>query len=191
MPVPVRILLISGSTRGESGNTAALRTLQAIAPAPVTASLYQGLAALPAFNPDDDHDPLPPAVAGLRQQIAAAGAVLICSPEYAGLIPGSMKNLLDWTVGGTEMSGKPVAWINVAASGRGQGAEQALATVLGYVGAAIVGAACRRLPLAPGAAGPDGLIADPAFRAGLAEVLRAITAAVPARPADAGRDGPG
>jgi chromate reductase, NAD(P)H dehydrogenase (quinone) len=54
--------------------------------------LYEGRSGLPAFNPDDDHDPLPPAVADMRQQIAAADAALFCTPEYAGLIPGSLKN---------------------------------------------------------------------------------------------------
>jgi NAD(P)H-dependent FMN reductase len=175
MTAQVRILLISGSTRAGSSNTSALRTLQAIAPGSVMAVLYPGLSSLPAFNPDDDHEPLPPAAADLRQQIGAADAVLFCIPEYAGLMPGSLKNLLDWTVGGTEMAGKPAAWINVAAGGRGTGAQQALATVLGYLDAAVIEPACRDLPLGPGAAGPDGLVADPAFRAGLAEVVRAIT----------------
>ncbi len=169
-----RLLLISGSTRAGSGNTAALRTLQAIAPATVAAGLYPGLASLPAFNPDDDHEPLPPAVADLRQQIGAADAVVFCTPEYAGGLPGSLKNLLDWTVGGVEMSGRPAAWVNVATPGRGTGALQALATVLGYVGAAVIEPACRDLPLAPGAAGPDGLVADPAFRASLAEIVQAL-----------------
>ncbi|MGD0240963.1 MAG: NAD(P)H-dependent oxidoreductase [Streptosporangiaceae bacterium] len=35
--------------------------------------------------------------------------------EYAGTLPGSLKNLLDWTVGGGEIYGKPAGWINVAA----------------------------------------------------------------------------
>jgi hypothetical protein len=112
-----RILLISGSTRGGSTNTAALRTAGAVAPAQVTARLYDGLAGLPAFNPDDDHEPLPPAAAGLRREIAAADALVFCTPEYAGTLPGSFKNLLDWTVGGVEVSGKPVAWINVGCRG--------------------------------------------------------------------------
>lgn len=43
---------------------------------------------------------------------AAADAVLFCTPEYAGALPGSFKNLLDWTVGGGETYGKPAAWIN-------------------------------------------------------------------------------
>src|SRR5262249_37352012 len=50
MGEPARVLLISGSTRGGSVNTAALATVAALAPAPVTAVAYDGLAALPAFN---------------------------------------------------------------------------------------------------------------------------------------------
>ena len=49
----VRVLLVSGSTRRGSTNTAALATAAATAPGRVTAALYDGLADLPAFNPDD------------------------------------------------------------------------------------------------------------------------------------------
>ena len=178
----MRILLISGSTRGGSGNTAALRTIRDLAPAGVTAVLYEGLAGLPAFNPDDDGERVPAPVAELREQIAAAGAVVFCTPEYAGTLPGSFKNLLDWTVGGAQLYGKPVAWINVAAEGRGDGAQATLDTVLGYVGAVPVEAACRRLPVARGWVGPDGTIADPGFRAAMADVAATIASAI--TPAD-------
>jgi NAD(P)H-dependent FMN reductase len=97
----VRVLLVSGSTRRGSTNTTALATAAAAAPGRVTTALYDGLAGLPAFNPDDDGDRLPEAAAGLRRQIA--DAVLFCTPEYAGTLPGSFKNLLDWTVGGGEI----------------------------------------------------------------------------------------
>jgi chromate reductase, NAD(P)H dehydrogenase (quinone) len=173
-----RILLISGSTRGGSANTAALRTMRAIAPRPVTAVLYEGLSGLPAFNPDDDQNPLPPAARELREQIAAADAVVFCTPEYAGSLPGSFKNLLDWTVGGGEMYGKPAAWINVAHSGRGAGAEQSLASVLGYVGAAVLDGACRQITVSGQAVGPDGLVNDPGFRAEAAKVIDVIVSAV-------------
>jgi chromate reductase, NAD(P)H dehydrogenase (quinone) len=173
-----RILLVSGSPRSGSSNTAALRTMRDVAPEPVTAALYDGLSGLPAFNPDDDHEPLPRAAAELRQQIAAADAVVFCTPEYAGSLPGSFKNLLDWTVGGGEMYGKPAAWINVAAPGRGAGAQESLASVLGYVGAAIIEPACRRITVTGQAVGQDGLVADPAFRAEVATVLDAIVNAV-------------
>jgi chromate reductase, NAD(P)H dehydrogenase (quinone) len=171
-----RVLLVSGSTRGGSGNTAALRTAAALAPGGVTAVMYEGLAGLPAFNPDLDGDRLPEAAAALRRRIAEADAVLFCTPEYAGSLPGSLKNLLDWTVGGGEMYGKPAAWINVAGAGRGKGAEDALAVVLGYVGAVIVETACRRIPVDRAAISPEGAITDPQVKADLAQVWEALLA---------------
>jgi NAD(P)H-dependent FMN reductase len=162
-------LLVSGSTRSGSTNTAALITAAALAPPGVTAVLYQGLAGLPAFNPDDDGEFLPEPVAELRREIATADAVLFCTPEYAGTLPGSLKNLLDWTVGGGQLHEKPVAWLNVAAANRGQGAQQTLASVLGYVGAVTVEAACRHIPVDRSAIGADGTISDPGFADGLAE----------------------
>jgi NAD(P)H-dependent FMN reductase len=169
-----RILLLSGSTRGGSTNTAALRTAQAVAPPGTATVMYEGLAGLPAFNPDDDTEPLPAPVAELRREIAAADALLICTPEYAGTLPGSFKNMLDWTVGGTEISGKPVAWINVAAEGRGAGAHETLALVLGYVTADVIAAACLRLPLSRAAVNGRGLITDREFRGELAGVLALV-----------------
>ncbi|HEU5419611.1 MAG TPA: NAD(P)H-dependent oxidoreductase [Streptosporangiaceae bacterium] len=172
-----RILLISGSTRGGSTNTSALRTIQAVAPDGVTAELYDGLAGLPAFNPDQDGADVPAPVAVLREQIAAADAVVVCTPEYAGTLPGSFKNLLDWTVGGGELYGKPVAWVNVANTGRGGGAQETLLTVLGYVGASIVEDACRRLPVSREWVGADGTITDPQFRAAMTEVAATLASA--------------
>jgi chromate reductase, NAD(P)H dehydrogenase (quinone) len=163
-----RALLVSGSTRAGSVNTAALATVAALAPPGVTAVTYEGLAALPAFNPDHDGDRLPGEPARLRQEIALASVVWISTPEYAGSLPGSLKNLLDWTVGGGQLYHKPVAWLDVAAEGRGSGASNALLTVLGYVGADIVEAACRRIPVDRAAVGPDGTVTDPGFRAAMA-----------------------
>jgi chromate reductase, NAD(P)H dehydrogenase (quinone) len=183
----VRILLISGSTRGGSTNTAALRTAAALAPQGMATVHYTGLADLPAFNPDDDQDGrLPASVVDLRQQLAAADAVLFCTPEYAGSLPGSAKNLLDWTVGGGELYRKPVAWINVAAAGRGEQAHATLATVLGYVGAVPIETACRRVVVARDAIGPDGIVTDVAARAGIAAVLQTIAHHLSASPATAG-----
>ena len=167
----MRVLLISGSTRSGSSNTAALATVAALTPRSVTADRYDGLAALPAFNPDDDGDRLPETVAGLRGDIERSDAVLFCTPEYAGTLPGSFKNLLDWTVGGGQLYGKPVAWLNVAAEGRGTGAQETLRSVLGYLSAVIVESACRHVPVDRSAIGDDGIVTDPAVRAAIAEVL--------------------
>jgi chromate reductase len=175
-----RILLISGSTRGASTNSALLRTAALCTPLGVSAVVYDGLADLPHFNPDDDRDPLPPAVAELRSAIAASSAMLFCTPEYAGTLPGSFKNLLDWTVGGTEIAGKPVAWVNAAADPRrGAGATATLRTVLGYVQAQIVEDACRHVPV-PSESAREGLIADQATRAAVRDVLSALVGAASA-----------
>ncbi|MGW2670256.1 hypothetical protein ACWC5F_19600 [Streptomyces sp. NPDC001272] len=80
-------------------------------------------------------------------------------------------------MGGTEISDKPVAWVNAAAPGRGGGAEATLRTVFGYTGAAVVDAACVRLPVDRAAVGADGTVADPAVRARLAEVLALLAGA--------------
>src|SRR5262245_59306201 len=169
---PIRILLISGSTRGASTNSALLRTAQAVAPAGVITTLFEGLTALPHFNPDDDHEPLHPAVTALREEIARAHAVLFSTPEYAGALPGSFKNLLDWTVGGGEIYRKPVAWINASSLPTGaKDAHASLNKVLGYLAVDLVAAACVRIPVARGSIGEDGLIADAKIRAGLKSVV--------------------
>ena len=177
----VRVLGVSGSLRAESTNSAALRTAQAVAPDGVELVLYERMGRLPHFNPDDDADPLDHVVADLRAQIAGADALLFSTPEYAGALPGSFKNLLDWTVGGVEIGGKPVGWINVSASGTGAAdAHASLAKVLGYVGSLIADEACVHLPVQRAAVGAAGLVDDEAFRAGAAEALVALAAHIDA-----------
>lgn len=173
----MHLLLISGSTRAASTNTAVLRTAQALAPAEVSTTLYDGLSELPAFNPDDDHPPLHPAVDRLRRAVGTADAILFCTPEYAGALPGSFKNLLDWTVGGGEMDGRRVAWLNIssiAAPTGGADAHASLAKVLGYLNAVVVEAACSRVPMSRKAVGADGLVTDPAVRAGITAAVDAL-----------------
>jgi chromate reductase, NAD(P)H dehydrogenase (quinone) len=169
----IHLLLVTGSTRGLSSNTAALRTARELLNGDATV-VYEGLKDLPAFDPDDDHRPVPPEVQALRALIANADAVVFCTPEYAGTLPGSFKNLLDWTVGGGEIYNKPAAWINVAAPGRGGGADATLRVVLGYVGARVLETSGIRVQVAHDSVGLDGIIGDPATRASLGEALATI-----------------
>ena len=122
-----RVLLISGSLRRGSTNTALLQTAVAVAPDDVDAVLYAGLATLPPSTPTTTSNPSTPTVADLRAAVGAADAVLFSTPEYAGALPGSFKNLLDWTVGGGEIYEKPVAWVNpsTALNARGRRARVA------------------------------------------------------------------
>lgn len=109
----MKILAVSGSLRNASLNTLLLRTAAQLAPAGVEVQLFHGIGALPHFNPD---------LAELRQSavrewqdaVQAADGILFSTPEYAHGIPGSLKNALDWLVGGIEMVGKPVALLNAS-----------------------------------------------------------------------------
>lgn len=78
---------------------------------------------LPLYDGDleDDHG-IPAEVQTLADQIAAADAVVIATPEYNKSFPGVLKNALDWVsrTKGAPFRDKPVAIIS-AADGRGGG----------------------------------------------------------------------
>jgi NAD(P)H-dependent FMN reductase len=176
----MNLLLINGSLRAESTNAAVVLTLCGLLDESVHPVAYSGLAELPHFNPDDDTEPLDPAVRGLRGLIAEADALLFCTPEYAGDLPGSLKNLLDWTVGGTEIQDKPAGSINASSSPTGAaGAHGALRTVLRYTGARIVDAACVHVPVPRTTVSPDGLIEDDRIRQTLLQAATTLLAAAP------------
>lgn len=175
-----RVLLVSGSLRARSTNTAVLRTACAVAPADVRLVLYDGLAALPHFNPDHDGDAIPTAAAELREQIRVADALLFSVPEYAGSLPGSLKNLLDWSIGDDRPGSiyeKPVAWINASPRGAA-GAHEQLRQVLGYAHAAIIEPACAQIPVVGEMVDDQTLVADAATRARIVATLSTLTAHV-------------
>jgi NAD(P)H-dependent FMN reductase len=184
--VDVNLLLISGSLRAGSTNSAALRTAVALAGDGMHAVLYDGMDELPLYNPDDDSEGSTQtvAVAELRAAVAAADALLICTPEYAGALPGALKNLLEWTIGDAGTYDKPAAWINVsgpAAPSGGADAHDSLRKVLGYAHADIVDAACVRVPLERQMVGEDGLVADAGARQGIARALEELARHVGSR----------
>ena len=110
------VLAISGSTRKNSTNQRLLQFIVEHAPA-FDWKFSAGIDTLPHFNPDLDKDPAPAAVANFRQQIREADAILICTPEYAMGVPGSLKNALDWMVSSASFSKKPVGLITASSVG--------------------------------------------------------------------------
>jgi NAD(P)H-dependent FMN reductase len=172
-----RLLLICGSLRSQSTNSSLLRTVESLMPSDVVADSFEGMAELPHFNPDDDVHPLPTAVIDLRARIAAADAILFSTPEYAGAMPGSLKNLLDWTVGGVEISEKPVGWVNISPTPDGAARTyQSLTTVLQYTGARVIPEACVHIPVPRTSIGVDGLIDDPGLPAQISAVVETLLA---------------
>jgi chromate reductase len=173
----LRFLAISGSLRAASSNTALLEAARALAPAGLAVELFAGLGELPHFNPDLDREGVapPPAVAALRAQIAAADAVLVSSPEYAHGVPGSLKNALDWLVGGAEIVGKPVALFH--ASPRATLALASLADTLATISARLVPEAAVMVNLLGRKIDAAGIAADPEIAAAVRQALAALARA--------------
>jgi NAD(P)H-dependent FMN reductase len=170
----VKILTISGSLRARSSNTELLRAVQLVAEPSWTFDHYDGLASLPHFNPDDDLEGATPPepVRDLRARIAAADALLICSPEYAHGVSGSMKNALDWMVSDAAMIGKPIGLLN--ASARSTFAHPQLAETLRTMSATVVDGASIVIPLDGRRLDAAGIAADPALASLLRRALDAL-----------------
>ena len=82
---------------------------------------------------DGDADGVPQAVQALADQIAAADAVVVSTPEYNKGPSGALKNALDWVsrTGSNPWAGKPVAVMS-AAAGRA-GGERAQMVLRGFM----------------------------------------------------------
>ena len=118
MPDRKKILAISGSTRKHSTNLELINAIIDLFSDRVDIDIFDGLSDIPHFNPDLDTEIPPPAVADFRNRIKKAEGILICTPEYAMGVPGTLKNAIDWTVSTIEFSHKPVALITASSSGQ-------------------------------------------------------------------------
>ena len=171
----MHLVAISGSLRVNSTNTYIIRAAAALAPRPVTITVYEGLDDLPHFSPERDTDTPPAAVATLRALLQSADGVLICTPEYAFGIPGALKNALDWTVSSGSFNTKPVAAI--AASplyGGGANAHAALLLTLSALGANIPEDGKLTIPAVKAKLDANGMITDPALTQSLQTVMDAL-----------------
>jgi len=117
------ILGISGSLRKASHNTKLLHEALALfGPANVVIADLN----LPLYNGDlEAAVGLPPEVETLVAQIRAADAIVIATPEYNKMIPGVLKNALDWVSRAKPqpLAGKPVAITSTAGRSGGEVAQ--------------------------------------------------------------------
>jgi chromate reductase len=167
-----KILAISGSLRAGSSNHAVLRFFGEMAPVGLKYNIYDGLAQLPHFDPGLDNDDPPATVTALRKNLAEADGIIICTPEYAFGVPGSLKNALDWTVSGGSLSDKPLALIT--ASTGGQHAHAALLLILGALNTNVLKEATLLIPFIRSKMDGDGKITDLATVESLKEVFEAL-----------------
>ena len=139
----MRILAVSGSLRAASHNTQLLLAATEAAPEGVEVELWEGIGDLPLYDQDLESQELPVSVRRLREDWAAADAILFATPEYNGSIPGVLKNAVDWAsrpVGESALRNKTVGVIGASTGQFGAMWAQAdLRKVLGVAGARVVG----------------------------------------------------
>jgi chromate reductase len=177
------ILALAGSLRAASINAAFCRAAARLAPADLPVRVFDGLGALPLFNPDLESAP-PPAVQEFRGAVQASAALLIASPEYAHGISGVMKNALDWLVSFEGTVNKPVALINT--SPRAHHAYDALAETLRTMTLDIVASASMAVPLLGVCVTEEAMLASPDVSAAVRRTLSALSAHLSASPRAAG-----
>ena len=117
MPEKKKVAAICGSTKQSSLNLSLIHAIAALTANELDINIFNGIADLPQFNPDLDNANPPGQVAAFRQLLRNADGILICTPEYAMGVPGTLKNAIDWTVSSCEFSHKPVALITASSQG--------------------------------------------------------------------------
>ena len=138
----MRILAVSGSLRESSFNTSLLRAALEAAPDGVELELWEGIGELPLYD-EDLEDDAPASAQRLREDWAAADAILFATPEYNGSVPGGLKNAIDWASRPkleSVLRNKTVAVVGASTGQFGAlWAQQDLKRILGITGARVVG----------------------------------------------------
>lgn len=172
----MRILAISGSVRRDSHNSALLRAAADLLPPGVELSIHDGLKEIPNFD-EDDLAERPAAVQRLWDEVAAADAVLISSPEYNHSISGVLKNALDWLsrpLADSPLRGKPAAVVGASTGMFGAVWAQAeTRKVLGAIGARVIDEELP-VPSADEQFHPDGKLLDRDVETALVAILEQL-----------------
>jgi chromate reductase, NAD(P)H dehydrogenase (quinone) len=135
-----RVLGICGSLQRASSNLSALQVAASAPPTGVAIHVFDGVRALPHFDPDLAEAGPPESVVRFRDALAQSDAVLITCPEYGHSLPGALKNAIDWVIGSGELYQKVVGVTAIVAfAERGRRGLGALCQTLRAVDARVVG----------------------------------------------------
>jgi NAD(P)H-dependent FMN reductase len=96
----LKVLIFAASLRADSVNRklAGLATRVAQQAGAVVDHASMGDFDVPAFDGDREKaDGIPPGAAELRSRLLQSDAFIIACPEYNASMPGTIKNLIDWT----------------------------------------------------------------------------------------------
>lgn len=162
------VLAISGSTRADSTNSKLITAFADLAPE-LKIDIYEGLDDLPHFNPDLDGENVSEKVTDFRNRIRSSDGILICTPEYAMGVPGTLKNAIDWTVSSADFSQKPVALITASTSG--EKAHDSLLETLKVIEAEVADSTQLLISYARSKISKDGKITDEKTLADVSELI--------------------
>lgn len=172
------VLGISGSLRAASFNTGLLRAAQELTPEGMTVDIAD-ISAVPLYNEEIYQVGFPAAVEKLRQQVAAADAVILATPEYNFSIAAPLKNAIDWVSRPPVpqgFDGKPVAIMGAAGGKLGTArAQYHLRQVLVFLNAHVIN---KPEVMVGGANGAftDGKLTDETARDLIRQQLEALQA---------------
>jgi len=153
-----KVIAISGSTRSCSTNLNLIKAIANLSANNFEITIFDGLTEILHFNPDLDNENPPKQIAAFRNILRKFDGILICTPEYAMGVPGTLKNAIDWTVSSMEFSGKPTALIT--ASSVGQKGHSSLLETLKIIDAQITDETQLLIPFAKTKINNDCLITD-------------------------------
>jgi chromate reductase, NAD(P)H dehydrogenase (quinone) len=167
-----KILAISGSTRKKSSNLNLINAIEELSSSIFSITIFEGLTDIPHFNPDLDNDSPPEAVMRFRRLLREADGILICTPEYAMGVPGTLKNAIDWTVSSCEFSHKPLALIT--ASSMGEKGHASLMETLKIIETGVTDDTQLVIPFVKTKVSSEGKIIDAATLSSVQNVIDAL-----------------
>ena len=168
-----RLLAISGSLRKASRNTALLHeAIRLFGDCTVDIADLR----LPLYDGDvEDAHGLPDKVRTLNAQIRAADAIVIATPEYNKMIPGVLKNALDWI---SRDKPQPLAIVSAAGRSGGEVAQFTLRHALASFNTNLLQGAAFVVPDAAAAFGEDGRLLAESQQSGLHRLMARLRAEI-------------
>ncbi len=157
-----KLAILVGSLRKDSHNLKLAKALAALGQDSFESQILQ-IGDLPLFNQDLEAS-FPAPATRLKNEIAAADAVLFVTPEYNRSLPAPLKNAIDWAsrpYGKNSFAGKPAAVCGTSPGAIGTAcSQQHLKPILGYLDMALMGQPEVYLQFKEGLIDADGKISN-------------------------------
>lgn len=173
----IKVWGVAGSLRENSWNKQLLEATASLAPEDFDVRITTLLPEIPLFNEDLIGNE-PDVVVALREEVAAADAVMIATPEYNGMPPGVLKNMLDWIafpLGTCVLMRKPVALIGASGSKLGSARAQSnLRNMFMFTQSLVVPSPEVLVNFAYEAFDENGALKDPVYHSRIAHVYSTL-----------------